>query len=576
MNIRKLRWWFSVQASLIAACSVVAASASLTGFVQAQSAGEMKPLAVVALSGYDALVEDINFAGSMAGKPQLGGMLEGMIMMFTQGQGLVGFDKTKPVGVVIQSNGADIGGAVCVPVTDLKKLLTLLQQFGLTTEDVGDGITKVVAPDQTLFIREANGWAFVSREQQMLDGLPDDPEKLLSEITKEYDFGARVHVQNIPEPYRQMAVMQLEMGMQAGLKKLPNESDEQFAARKEMTAAQLEQLKQLINDIDELTIGLALDGSEQRAYLDFAYTAVAGSKLAEQIAMYNDAKTNFAGFFQPDAAMMMSFASKMHEADIAQMDQMFGALRKQMKAAVEQEADLPSDEAREVVLSALDDFLDAVQSTFQAGMMDGGMVLNLAPNSVTFVAGGFIGEPAKVESGLKKIAEVVKEEKDFPGIQWNAENHADVSFHTLSLPIPEHEEESRQMFGETIDLAVGIGKQSVYFAFGRNCLEAAISVIDASLAEPQKSVPPMEMTISLKQIMETAAAFADESEKPMLQSIAAMLGNEAVGRDHVRIVTQTIPNGIRTRIEAEEGVLRAIGMAAMQAQMEAARAGQGF
>jgi hypothetical protein len=38
---------------------------------------------------------------------------------------------------------------------------------------------------------------------------------------------------------------------------------------------------------------------------------------------------------------------------------------------------------------------------------------------------------------------------------------------------------------------------------------------------------------------------------------------------------QTVPNGIRTRIEAEEGVLRAIGMAAMQAQMDAAAKAQG-
>jgi hypothetical protein len=84
----------------------------------------------------------------------------------------------------------------------------------------------------------------------------------------------------------------------------------------------------------------------------------------------------------------------------------------------------------------------------------------------------------------------------------------------------------------------------------------------------------MEMTFALKQIMEMAATVAQESEKPMLQSIAAMLANEASGRDHVRIVMQTIPNGIRTRIEAEEGVLRAIGMAAMQAQMQAASVGQ--
>ncbi len=567
-----------MRASLIATWCVVAVYASLAGFVQAQSAGETKPLAVVALSGYDALIEDINFAGSMAGNPQMGGMLEGMIMMFTQGQGLVGFDKTKPIGIVVQSDGVDTGGVACLPVSDLDGFLAVLKGLDedMQIEDQGDGVKLLSAKGQEVFIREANGWAFVSPMQQMLDGLPDDPEKLLSTISQEYDLGARVHVQNIPELYRQMAVEALETGMQGGLNPLPNEPDEQFAAREEMAAAQIEQLKQLINDIDELTIGLALDGSEQRAYLDFVYTAVAGSKLAEQIAMYNDAKTNFAGFFQPDAAMMMSFASKMTEADIAQIDQMFGALRKQAKSAVEQEADLPSDEAREVVLSALDDFLDAVQSTLQAGMMDGGMVLNLAPNSVTFVAGGFIGEPAKVESGLKKIAEVVKEEEDFPGVQWNAENHGDVSFHTLSLPIPEQEEESRQMFGETIDVAVGIGKQSVYFAMGRNCLEAAKSVIDASAAEPQKSVPPMEMTVSLKQIMEMVAAFADEGDQEMLQSIAAMLGNEAVGRDHVRFVTQTVPNGIRTRIEAEEGVLRAIGMAVMQKQMEATGAGQGF
>lgn len=571
MKVRKHRRWFSVQAPLIAACSVVASYGALAGTAQAQSAGEMKPVAVVALSGYDALVEDINFAGSMAGQPDLGAMLEPMIMGYTQG-----LDKTKPIGVVIQSNGAEFGGAVCLPVTDLERLLNPLKLFGLATEDLGDGITKVVAPNQTLFIREANGWAFISPMQQMLDSLPEDPAKLLSAISEEYDLGARVHVQNIPEAYRQKAIEELDKGMQAGLKPLSNETDEEFAARKEMTTAQLEQLKQLINDIDEVTIGLALDGDEQRAYLDFVYTAVPDTKLAEQIGMNSDAKTNFAGFFQPDAAMMMSFASKMSEAEIAQVDQMFGAVRKQVKTAVEKEVELPSDAAREIVQSALDDFLDALEATLKAGMMDGGAVLNLAPNSLTFVAGGFIGEPAKIESGLKKLEEVIKEKEDFPGVQWNSDNHGEVSFHTLSVPVPEHEEESRQLFGETMDIAIGIGEKSVYFALGRDCLDVVKKVIDASAAEPQKAISPMQMTVSLKLIMETAAEFADPEDKATLESIANMLSNEAAGLDHVRVVVETVPNGIRTRIEAEEGVLRAIGMAAMQAQMKAAGAGQGF
>ena len=571
VSIRKRRWWFSVRASLVAACSVVFSVGSLPGFAQAQSAGEMKPVAIVALSGYDALIEDINFAGSLSGQPDLGLLIEPMIMGYTQG-----LDKANPIGIVIQSDGAEFGGALCVPVTNLETLLRPLQLFGLKIEEMEEGLTKLITPQQPqpMFVREQAGWAFVSPMQPMLDNLPDDPAKLLSAISEQYDLGARVNVQNIPETYRQMAVTQLEMGLQAGLQKKPEESLEQFETRQEMTKLQFEQIKQLINDIDEVTIGLAVDGSEQRAYFDFVYTAVPETKLAEKIAMNNDAKTDFAGFFQPDAAMMMSFASKMSEADIAQVDQMFGAIRKQLKSAVEKESGESSQENREMVQLALDDFLDAVQATLQAGVMDGGAVLNLAPHATTFVAGGFIGEPAKVESGLKKLAEAAKEEEKFPGVRWNAENHGNISFHTVSLPIPEHEEEPRKMFGETMDLAVGIGKQSVYFALGRNCLDAAKSVIDASLAEPQKSIPPVEMTVSLKQIMKMAAEFADSSDKPTLESIAGMLNNEATGRDHVRIVAQAIPNGIRTRVEAEEGVLRAIGMAAMKAQMEAAAAAQ--
>jgi hypothetical protein len=41
----------------------------------------------------------------------------------------------------------------------------------------------------------------------------------------------------------------------------------------------------------------------------------------------------------------------------------------------------------------------------------------------------------------------------------------------------------------------------------------------------------------------------------------------------VKLAAEPIENGVRMRLEAEEGVLRAIGMAAMQAQMQAAGAG---
>jgi len=571
VNLRKTCWTTSAKALVLTAFTLFAlGSGLLSSSAVAQSAGESepKPMVLVALSGYDALMEDIDFIGSMGGEEGLAQNVEQMLMLFTQNKGLAGLEKDKPLGLIVQSDGMNISGALCIPVTSLEELTTTLAPFGVTTEDQGEGITEITASGQTLFARESNGWAFLSMMPQMLENLPEDPEQLFGAMTKEYDLGVQVHVQNIPEPFRQMAIQQLQKGMEGGMQQLPDESDEKFEARKEMAAVQIDQLKQAINEVNELTVGLKLDNEQQRAYFDFIYTAVPGTQLADQTEQNSDPKTNFAGFFQPDAAMMLSFASKVSKADVAQMDQMFDALRKQVKSAIDEEADLPSDEAREVVKNAIDDFMDAFKATMEAGVVDGGAVLNMASNSITLVAGGFVGDPSKVESGLKKLAELAKEEPKFPGINWNTDSHGDISFHTLSVPLPEGEEKPRQLFGDSLEIVVGIGQKSVYFALGRDCLEALKGVIDASAAEPQKSVPPMEMTFALGQIMDVVATLVDEEKQAMVESITNILANEANGRDHVKIVVHPIPLGARTRVELEEGVLRALGEAFNQARAQ--------
>ena len=216
-------------------------------------------------------------------------------------------------------------------------------------------------------------------------------------------------------------------------------------------------------------------------------------------------------------------------------------------------------------------------STLQEGILDGGAVLNLAPNSATLVAGGLVVDAAKVESGLKKMAELAaKENDDFPGFKWGADSHAGVKFHTMSVPIPDDEEKPRQLFGDTVEVAVGIGAKSAFLGMGRDCMQAIKDVIDNSAANPGKSIAPMEMTIALQQILEVVGAMAEGEEKAKIEMIAGMLAGSSDGRDHVRIVAQMIPNGVRTRIELEEGVLRAIGMGAMQQQMQGAGAPGGF
>ena len=127
---------------------------------------------------------------------------------------------------------------------------------------------------------------------------------------------------------------------------------------------------------------------------------------------------------------------------------------------------------REALKAAANDVFDAIEATIKEGQIDGGASLNASPDSLTFVAGVHVKEPAKIEDALKKLEAVAKKQPDFPGIKWNAANHAGVNFHTLSAPVPEDKKGPRKMFGETLDVAIGIGPDAVYVAVGKDNIAA--------------------------------------------------------------------------------------------------------
>jgi hypothetical protein len=167
---------------------------------------------------------------------------------------------------------------------------------------------------------------------------------------------------------------------------------------------------------------------------------------------------------------------------------------------------------------------------------------------------------------LKKLEIAAKKSPDFPGIKWNAANHAGVNFHTITVPVPEGEKSPRRMLGQEMNVAVGIGQDAVYLAVGKDNIAAVSKAIDASTADRSKTVPPFEFSLSLGPIMEIAADAQNGHDKAALQAVSDMLKNQAKGRDHVRATGQVIPNGLRYRFEAEEGVLQAIGTAATARQ----------
>jgi hypothetical protein len=544
----------------------------------AVAGGEMKTVAVIAGEQFDSLIKDVTFLGTIAGRPEMGQMVEGGINFFTHGKGLQAIDRTQPWGVIVQTDGMQLAPVGCLPVKKLSDLLAVVTAYGIEVKDAGDGVKELAQPEgRAIFVKEADGWAFIGQSAAVLGNVPENPAAILNEIVSEYDLGARFSVQNVPEMYRQFAVQAMQAGMQQALEQKPDESDEDFQLRQQMATAQLDQVKRAIEELDSFALGWAIDANEQKTYLDVAVKAVPGSKTAKEFAAAKDSRTNFAGFYQPDAAATLIFASQSdpEAQDVAQLEAAMATAREQFNKGIDDNEDIPA-EMRDGLKAAGSDWFDAFTATVKTGKVDGGASLHANADSLTLVAGAMVKDTAKFESGLKKLEEAAKKtHEEFPGIKWNAASHAGLNFHTLSVPVPADKEAPRKLLGETVEIAFGIGTEAVYVAAGRDNIAAVKKAIDTSAANPGKSVSPFELAISLGPMAEVAASQADDGpEKATAQAIADMLRAEGQGKDHLRLTGQVIPNGLRYRFEAEQGVLKAIGKAAAEQQRQAQQANQ--
>jgi hypothetical protein len=507
-------------------------------------------------------MQDADFLGGVLGMPGASQMVDMLVTQSTQGKGLAGVDKTQPLGVIVQPGEMTPSFAVCLPVTDQAALLDLAAGIvGATNQDMGNGITQINAMAQDVYAKNAAGWTVISTSPESLATAPADPAAILTPLTTDYDLAVQVNVQNLPEAWKQQAIEMMSSSAKQGMSKRPGESDEAYASRSQLVEAGIAHNTQMINEVDQFTFGLSIDGEAKKAYVDVAYTAVAGTPLAEEIAASTQATTNFAGFAAPESAVSFAFGGKVAGTTMTNISQGIDQARVQVNEAIEKEA---KTESQEALKAAFADILDAIEATIQGGSMDGAGSLSLKPDSATLVIGGLISDPTKIESALKKLVEAAKSDStiEMPEVAWAAESAGGVTFHTMQIPVKK--DEPKALVGENLDVVVGLGPEAAYLAVGRGAVDALKAAILASAATPDKTIPPAEITVSVGQILATAAAVAPADKKPMLSMIAGMLSTgEAAGQDHVHIIGEAVPNGVRMRFEVEQGVLQAIGSAAM-------------
>ena len=543
--------------SLVSVLSVVVAMA-----VAARApAAEQKPLVVVAFPSFDALMEDVKYVGTLAERPELADMVK-TGLLFAAG-GLDGLDKTNPMGLSITTDGEDTYFCAFVPVTSLDKLFKSLQAVLPEPEDDGDGVKRIDAGLMTIYIKEKGKWAYISNDTAALDAAPSDPMKYIGELSKAYDIGARAYVQNLPQKWIDFATNAIEQGLQQGLVQMEGESDEAFEKRQELAETQLEMITEMVKELDEFTIGIALDSKEKKAYLDFSITAKSGSKTAKEFAdSYEDLTTQFGAFKK--GAIFASLVSRVPKDDAETASAQLEAAKAQVLDQIEENADFPSDEVRDTVKGIVNGLMDALVETIKEGQFDmGAGLMGEGPFSVAL--GLRVADGPAIEKQIKEAIKLGEDAGGISDVKYGAAKHDGVTFHVITPNIPDRAEEGLSaFFGNDPKLVVGVGPKAVYAVFGRDGIETLKGVIDDSKATADEKTVPFELSASLKPLLTFAAD--QNPDQPQLAAAVEALGDG--GNDHVRIVSKPIPNGAAVRFEAEEGVLKMIGALVSALQRE--------
>ncbi len=526
--------------------------------VQAQAgaaAQQPQPLLVVSISSYDAWMDNVKYLGELHQKPY-SILLEGMEGLFTGGEGLAGWDKSKPAGLVF-----GFGGAMgFVPITDLDKFLKVFAGFQPNIKDVGDGVRELeVAGQQPMYLKPQNGWVWISNSALSLNRLPENPLAALGGLEKTYDLAAKVNLQNLPPLIVQAALASLQQGAEDALQKEPGESEELFQARKASVLAQIENVKGIVQELDQLTAGFKIDRATKKMFVDVEMTFVPGSERAKASPVL---RSKFLGFRSSDALASLGSVGLLSDADREQVKSSMGQVRAALNKEINKLDDLKDDAARAQVQQVVGGLIDILESHFDQELSDTGMAL-LGDGPIDLVAGMNVGDGATATRNLLAGIEMLRDYGVVAAREADVTTMGEVRCETFALTLPD--EWARRLnpfFGNNAKLMVASGPKAVYVGMGETTAASLKKLLADSAEASSKPASPMEFNLSVVQLIK--ATNRGDVDSPAMAAVAK--ANIAPGSDIIRMEQREIKNGGAFRLEIHEGVLKLIGAAAGSAQ----------
>ncbi len=513
------------------------------------------PVAEISIGSYETLSSSFETLGNMLDNEQLATfpkLLEAQI-----GDNLKAFDKSKPSGalVFLKEKNGNVSGAnflAFVPLADSAVLFDALEDNDAVEVEAttvkGVEMKKVTAMEKTVYVVTANGWTFVSDKTSLLLDLPKNPAAALGDLPSKYLLAAKLNIDVVPESAKKWIEDQIESGIKAAEAANLEDDEEEVEeeallekVQKYSQNAQLKQFKKLLYEFKSVVIGAAFDGKKNVLRFDLDVTPVEGSATAKEIEAYKG-QTGLGAVVLDDATGYSSETSIPEETKSTL--ELLGMYKDLILKAV---AD--SDEEIEISKEKLNSLIEKTSAVIEdiikandGKVMKSGSAVYFKTDDISFVT---VSKGAKIET----IDEVVKSWLKEAGEEVNKYFKADVetweglTFNVATIPtekitkellkkadecddeddadkIKEVVKTIEAIYGDNVTIAYAVGKDTFYFAAGKDAVALIKKVASNGAAVPNGYLD--YGMLNVKELLGTFSKFTflEEDVRDILEAVA--------------------------------------------------------
>lgn len=527
----------------------------------AVSVGASQPVAIACGTSYDRWHDNVALVGAISGSPDLAQGLEAMLRMATDNRGLVGLDKTRPWAVIVVARGPVVGVYACLPIDRLDELIEVVRPWAEDVRRQGDAHRIVLSGDHALYAAQRDRWVVVALDTETIARAAADPLLLLGDLPKQYDLAARLDVSRLSPTMRALILAGID-GATSAARSAPDDRNLDDPAGQLLHRFAVHATRMALEDLDRVTLGVTVDHASRRLSAELLLAAREGTATSRRWRQIPVEKAPLAGFTLADATLATRWTGELSPAATGAIASWLDTAQARALDRIERRP-APVEHTNQAKQAAVDLF-DAARLLLADQQLETCGSLVLRSEAMTWISAVRYPADPMFRRKVDRLVSVARRSPQmWARVQRTADRQGDVRMLVLSrfLLGDSNENSWIGLVGRRLEIAIGFGQSRLYLAVGRNAAESLERALAASRVDATPPAAPIECSVALGSLTATLAQRIEGPRKTDFARIARALEPQA-GKDHVRLTARPTPQGMRVRIELDEGVLAVAGLAA--------------